>query len=93
MKNNSAVLQLQQWLSSHLTHEQQMQFEGLFQQAIEMEAQKQLNLTDVKRLEIINHAMNNLEVGRILTLRAGRDFKSLDAQIQDGGLTFKIFIS
>lgn len=39
MKPNSAVLQLQQWLSSHLTHKQQMQFEGLFQQAMEMELQ------------------------------------------------------
>ena len=93
MKNKSAVLQLQQWLNSHLTNEQQMQFEGLFQQAIEMEAQKQLDLTDVKRLEIINHALNNLEVGRILTLRAGEHFTILDAQLQDGGSTFKIFLS
>lgn len=89
MKNNSAVLQLQQWLNSHLTNAQQMQFEGLFQQAMSME----LDLTDVTRLEIINHAKNNLEIGRVLTLRAGRDFTVLDAQIQDGGLTLKIFIS
>lgn len=89
MKNNSAVLQLQQWLSSHLTNEQQMQFEGLFQQAMSME----LDLTDVKRLEIINHAKNNLEIGRVLTLYAGRDFTVLDAQLQDGGSTIKIFLS
>lgn len=88
MKTNSAVLQLQQWLSSHLTHEQQMKFEGLFQQAISME----LDLTDVKRLEIINHAKNNLEIGRVLTLRAGEDFTVLDAQLQDGGSTLKIFL-
>ncbi len=89
MKNNSAVLQLQQWLNSHLTNEQQMQFEGLFQQAMSME----LDLTDVKRLEIINHAKNNLEIGRVLTLRAGKDFTVLDAQLQDGGSTIKIFLS
>lgn len=89
MENKSAVLQLQQWLNSHLTNEQQMQFEGLFQQAMSME----LCLTDVKRLEIVNHAKNNLEIGRVLTLRAGRDFKVLDAQLQDGGLTLKIFLS
>lgn len=89
MKNKSAVLQLQQWLNSHLTNEQQMQFEGLFQQAMSME----LDLTDVKRLEIINHAKNSLEIGRVLTLRAGRDFTVLDAQLQDGGSTIKIFLS
>ena len=33
----TAVEWLQECLSIHLTHEQQMQFEGLFQQAKEME--------------------------------------------------------
>lgn len=82
----TAVTQLQEWLSSHLTHEQQMQFEGLFQQAKEME----LNLSKVKRFEVINHTKNNLEIGRVLTTRG---FTSLEASIQDGGCTLKIFIS
>lgn len=58
-----------------------------------MEKERELDLTDVKRLEIINHAKNNLEIGRILTLRAGKDFTVLDASIQDDGLTIKIFLS
>ena len=39
MEKQTAVEQLQIWLNSHLSHEQQMQFEGLFQQAKEMEKQ------------------------------------------------------
>lgn len=58
-----------------------------------MEKEREIDLTDVKRLEIINHAKNNLEIGRVLTLRADRDFKVLDASIQDGGLTLKLFLS
>jgi len=33
----TAVEQLQEWLNSHLSHDQQMQFEGLFQQAKQLE--------------------------------------------------------
>ncbi len=39
----TAVEQLQIWLNSHLSHEQQMQFEGLFQQAKEMEKEQIMN--------------------------------------------------
>ena len=34
MKQISAVEQLQECLSIHLSHDQQMKFEGLFQQAL-----------------------------------------------------------
>tara|TARA_R110000868_G_scaffold380410_1_gene646395 strand:+ start:483 stop:662 length:180 start_codon:yes stop_codon:yes gene_type:complete len=40
MKQISAVEQLQKCLSIHLSNDQQMQFEGLFQQALEMEKQQ-----------------------------------------------------
>lgn len=36
----TAVAWLQESMDSHLTHEQKMQFEGLFQQAIDMERQQ-----------------------------------------------------
>ena len=41
MSKQTAVEFLQECLSSHLTHEQQMQFEGLFQQAKEMEKEQE----------------------------------------------------
>jgi hypothetical protein len=40
MKKKTAVEQLQEWLNSHLSHDQQMQFEGLFQQAKQLEKQQ-----------------------------------------------------
>ena len=39
MSKQTAVEQLQEWLNRHLSHDQQMQFEGLFQQVKEMENQ------------------------------------------------------
>jgi hypothetical protein len=40
METKTAVEWLQQAISIHLTHEQIMAFEGLFQQAIEMEKER-----------------------------------------------------
>jgi hypothetical protein len=40
MEKQTAVEQLQEWLNSHLSHDQQMQFEGLFQQAKQIEIQQ-----------------------------------------------------
>ena len=44
-----------EWLAdvmrTHLTHEQQMQFEGLFQQAMDMEQKNNQNLKDVEPFE------------------------------------------
>jgi hypothetical protein len=42
MKQISAVEQLQECLSIHLSHDQQMKFEGLFQQALETEKQQKI---------------------------------------------------
>lgn len=47
----TAVEFLQQALSLHLTHNEQMQFEGLFQQALEMEKQQIINAYDISKKE------------------------------------------
>ena len=67
----------------------------LIEQALEMEAkQQQLDLTNITRLEVINHAKNNHRIGRLLTLyKETEDFTVVDAEFQDGGRTLKIFIS
>jgi hypothetical protein len=66
-----------------------------FNQAKEMEAkQQQLDLTNITRLEVINHASNEHPIGRILTMyKELQDFTVVDAEFQDGGRTLKIFIS
>ena len=67
----------------------------LLEEAKEMEAkQQQLDLTNITRLEVINHAKNSHRIGRILTLyKETEDFTVVDAEFQDGGRTLKIFIS
>lgn len=47
----------------------------------------------INRLEIINHATNDHQVGRLLTLyKSMGDFESIEISIQDGGKTLKIFL-
>jgi hypothetical protein len=56
--------------------------------------QQQLDLTNITRLEIINHASNEHPIGRLLTMyKETEDFTAVDAEFQDGGRTLKIFIS
>lgn len=89
MKNKTAV----QWLESVFWGNEGMLTSKHLEQALEMEAKQQVDLTNITRLEVINHAKNNLEIGRILTLYQGKDFTVVDAQLQDDGSTLKIFIS
>jgi hypothetical protein len=64
-------------------------------QALEMEAKQQkLDLTNITRLEVINHAINSHPIGRILTMyKETEDFTVVEAEFQDGHRTLKIFIS
>ena len=48
---------------------------------------------EITRLEVINHAKNDMAIGRILTLyQELGDFKSIELSYQDGGKTLKIFL-
>lgn len=48
---------------------------------------------EITRLEVINHAKNDMPIGRILTLyKELEDFKNIEVSYQDGGMTLKIFL-
>ena len=64
-----------------------------FKTALELEKQQQLDLTNITRLEVINHASNRHPIGRILTMYETKDFTVVDAEFQDDNKTLKIFIS
>jgi hypothetical protein len=81
----TAVGFLQEALSIHLTFEQQMQFEGLFQQAKEMEEEQ--SFADVNRVEVIQHSPPYN--GRAYT---NYDAKDVELQLQDNNKTLKIFL-
>lgn len=49
---------------------------------------------EVTRFEVINHASNDKQFGRLLTMyKSSGDFKNIEVQYQDGGRTLKIFLS
>jgi len=48
---------------------------------------------EITRLEVINHAKNDMPIGRILTLyKELEDFNKIEVFYQDGGMTLKIFL-
>lgn len=48
---------------------------------------------DITRFEIINHAQNKYEKGRLKTFRIEADFKEIQVSIQDDGKTLKVFLA
>lgn len=55
---------------------------------------KQIDDTKITRVEVINHASNDMATGRILTLyKELKDFDSVELVIQDGGRTLKLFLN
>ena len=54
---------------------------------------KEQEKVEITRLEVINHAKNDMPIGRILTLyKELEDFNSMELSYQDGGMTLKIFL-
>ena len=52
-----------------------------------------MDYSKITRLEIINHAKNDRQIGRLLSLHKSLgDFNALELQLQDGGETLKIFL-
>ena len=53
----------------------------------------EIDETIINRVEVINHAKNNMAIGRLLTLYAELGhFNSIELAVQDGGKTLKIFL-
>lgn len=53
-----------------------------------------INTSKVNRIEVINHANNSYQIGRLLTLyKELGDFDVADISMQDGGKTMKIFLN
>ncbi len=54
---------------------------------------KEIDETKINRIEVINHATNELPIGRLLALyKLMGDFESIEISVQDGGKTLKIFL-
>ena len=54
---------------------------------------KMIDEKKITRLEIINHAKNGKDIGRLLSLHKSLgDFNAIEIHLQDGGKTLKIFL-
>lgn len=54
---------------------------------------KEIDDTIITRVEVINHANNDKQIGRLLTLhKILGDFQSIELSVQDSGKTLKIFL-
>ena len=54
---------------------------------------KKIDEKKITRLEVINHAKNGKDIGRLLTLHKSLgDFNAIEIHLQDGGKTLKIFL-
>jgi hypothetical protein len=54
---------------------------------------KEIDENKITRIEIINHADNRHEIGRLITLHKSLgDFDTVEISIQDDGKTMKIFL-
>jgi hypothetical protein len=54
---------------------------------------KEKKEVEVTRFEVINHAVNDKPIGRILSMfKELDDFENIEVQYQDGGRTIKIFL-
>ena len=51
------------------------------------------NSVEITRFEVVNHAKNTYQIGRLLTLyQELGDFSSIELSFQDGGRTLKVFL-
>ena len=53
---------------------------------------KEIDDTKLTRVEVINHATNELIKGRLLTLYKNVYFENVELSVQDDGKTLKIFL-
>ena len=52
-----------------------------------------INVEEINRIEVINHAKNDKPIGRLLVLyKELGDFEEVDFSVQDDGQTLKIFL-
>ena len=49
-------------------------------------------LSEIDRLEIINHNKNRFPEGRLIVIYKDKDFSEISYDIQDDGQTLKIFL-
>ena len=83
----------EQWESKEEEERTKKAFKSAYNLALKYFGSAIMDDSKITRLEIINHAKNDRQVGRLLSLHKSlNDFNTLELQMQDGGKTLKIFL-
>jgi hypothetical protein len=82
-----------QWESKEEEQRTKETFSSAYRLALRHLEGKVIKESTITRFEVINHAKNDRQIGRLLTLHKSLDdFNTLELQLQDGGKTMKIFL-
>ena len=82
-----------QWESKEEEERTKDTFISAYRLALRHLEGKVINESIINRVEVINHAENDRQIGRLLTLHKSLgDFNAIELQLQDGGETLKIFL-
>jgi len=83
-----------QWESKEEEERTKNTFKCAYELALRHLEGKVINESIITRVEVINHAKNGKDIGRLLTLHKElNDFTSLEVDLQDNKRTMKIFLS
>lgn len=99
MEDNRTVIEylMDEILKDRLTKANSLlDWYNIIDKAREMHKKELSNIdySNVTRFEVINHAVNNDKIGRILAkYKEIQDFNNLEIAIQDDGKTMKIFLT
>jgi len=83
-----------EWNSKEDEEQTKETFKSAYKLALRHMEGKVIDESIITRVEVINHAKNGKDIGRLLTLHKElNDFTSLEVDLQDNKRTMKIFLS
>jgi hypothetical protein len=83
--------ELIKWVKENFTADAPLEY--ILSEYEKIKESSAIDSVEITRFEVINHAKNTYEIGRLLTLyQELGDFSSIELSFQDGGRTLKVFL-
>ncbi len=83
--------ELIKWVKENFTPDAPLEY--ILSEYEKIKESSAIDSVEITRFEVINHAKNTYEIGRLLTLyQELGDFSSIELSFQDGGRTLKVFL-
>ena len=83
--------ELIKWVKENFTPDAPLEY--ILSEYEKIKESSAIDSVEITRFEVINHAKNTYQIGRLLTLYQDiGDFNSIELSFQDGGRTLKVFL-